>query len=248
MSDLAALRRAAVVGVLLAVVVAVPTTAAFFAAFGWDLQAALVGDPGAIIDGGPDAVALFHWGAIGDMFSSYLLLVPLALYLHRLLRPRKPWLADLGTVAGLAYIFVGASGAAILGAVGPPLLEAYATAAPPDRLAILTSFELLRNVVFFGLWQTLDPISLGAWVLSVGWLIRPDRRALGPLLVVIGGGLMALSGLTMLGIHSLTVLVVGFLVLLLVWAGWVVVDRASLRNRSTPTSGSSSPGAGSATR
>jgi len=226
-SDVAALRRVAVIGVVLAVVVGVTSTLAFLAAFGWDIAAALVGDPAAIIDGGPEAAALLRWGAIGDMFYSYLLLAPLALYLHRLLRPRKPWLADLGTLAGFAYIFVGASGAVILASVGPPLIEAYATAAPADRPAILVSFELLRNVVFFGLWQTLDPLTLGTWVASVGLLLRPERGAVGRFLVVLGGGLFAASGMTMLGIHSLPVIAVGVLLVVLVWAGWGLVDRAA---------------------
>ena len=227
MSDIAALRRVAVIGVVLAVVVGVLSTLAFFAAFGWDVTAAAFGDPAAIIDGGPEAAALLRWGAIGDMFYSYLLLAPLALYLHRLLRPRKPWLADLGTLGAFAYIFVGACGAAILATVGPSLIEAYATAGPTDRPAILISFELLRNAVFFGLWQTLDPLTLGTWVASVGWLLRPERGALGRFLVVAGGGLAAASLMTVLGIHSITVLGAGGLLIVLVWVGWGIVGRAA---------------------
>ena len=224
-SDLDALRRLATYSVLLALVVGVVSNVAFLAAFGWDFEAALFGDPSAILGGGASAAALLRWGAIGDMFYSYLLLVPLALFLHRRLRPIKPWLADLGTVGAFAYIFVGGSGAAILATVGSSLVEAYASAGPADRVAIATSFDVLRNIVYFALWQTLDAITAGMWLLSVGWLLLAERRVVGRLLVVLGAGFMAFSVLTMLGIHSLPAILVGLAVVLVVWGAWVATSR-----------------------
>ena len=232
MNDLAALRRAAVAGVVLALVIGVTSSFAFIAAYRFDPEA-LLADPGSIVDGGPATAALFRWGAIGDMLYSYLLLVPLALYLHLRLRPRKPWLADLGIIGAFAYIFVGAAGAAILAAAGPPLIEAYPAVGPPDRVVISTSFHLLTNAVFFGLWQTVDPIPLGTWLLSVGWLMREERRAVGRLLIVLGVSLIVAIARTTLGLHSVSVLVAGTALALLVWAAWVVVDRVGQRNRST---------------
>ena len=236
MNDLAALRRLALVAILLAVVIGVASSVAFVAAYRFDLET-LFTDPGSIIDGGPATATLFRWGAIGDMLYSYLLLVPLALYLHALLQPHKPWLADLGLVGAFAYIFVGAAGAAVLATAGPPLIEAYASAAPPDHLAISTSFDLLTDAVFLGLWQTVDAISLGTWLFSVGWLIRSERRAVGPLLVVIGVGLMVASTRTMLGLTSVSVLAAATGLVLLVWAGWVVLDHAGQQNPSRPDPG-----------
>ncbi len=230
-TDELGLRRPAIVGVLLAGVVAVPASIAFIAAFGWDLEAAISGNPSGIIDGGPTAAALFRWGAIGDMFYSYLLLVPLALYLNVRLRPRKPWLADLGALGAFAYIFVGAAGAAILASSGPPLIEAYATAGPSERVAILSSFETLRNIVFLGLWQTLDVITLGVWILSVGWLIRPHRRALSALLVALGLGTMTVSVLTPLGLPGLIKVGVAWGLPGLGWAAWFIADRVIQQKR-----------------
>ena len=225
------LRRVAIAGVWLAGMVAVPASIAFIAAFGWDLEAAISGNPSAIIDGGPTHAALFRWGAIGDMFFSYLLLVPLAMYLHARLRPRKPWLADLGALGAFAYIFAGGAGAAILAASGPPLIEAYVTAGPSERVAILSSFESLRNMVFLGLWQTLDVITLGVWVLSVGWLIRPHRRALGALLVALGVGTMTVSVLTPLGVPGLIKVGVAWGLPALGWATWLIVERVDPAQR-----------------
>ena len=229
--DLGALRRLTVASVLLAVVIAVPSTYAFVAAFGFDVEAAIFGDPAAILGRGPEAAALLHWGALGDMLYSYLLLVPLALYLHRKLRPRKPWLADLGTAGAFAYIFVGASSAAILATVGPSLIEAYAAAAPVDRQPIAISYGVMRDVVFFALWQTLDAITAGTWVLSVGWLILPENRARGLLLMAFGVAGLALGLQTVLGLHRLSYLAAGVAVPLAIWAGWLILDRLSQRER-----------------
>lgn len=200
-TDLDSLRRLALYSSLLAIAIAVPANVVFFTSFGWDFKAGFYGDPAAILGRAADAASLLRWGVIGDVFYGYLLWVPMALFLHRRLRPRKPWLADLGTVAAFAYIFVGAAGAAMMATAGSALVEQYFYALPQDRAAIATSFDLLRNVVFFGLWQTLDPITAGTWVASVGWLLITERRWLGRLLILVAIGLFGLSLLTMLGIH-----------------------------------------------
>lgn len=230
MNDLDALRRLARYSVALAIVLAVPSSIALFGAFGWDIEAAIFGDPAVILSRGLEAAPLLRWAAILDMLFSYLLLAPLALFLHRRLRPIKPWLADLGTAGAFAYIFVGAAAAAVLAMVGSSLVEAHATAAPADRAAIAISFDVLRNIVFFAVWQMLDAITAGTWILSVGWLLLGERRVVGRLLVVLGIGMFGLSATTMLGIHSLTVLLASLAVILLVWAGWVALDRGRTEN------------------
>lgn len=224
-SDLDSLRRLAVYCVGLAILLSVPSSLAFFAAFGGDAEAAIFGRPEAILSGGPEAAFLLRWAAILDMFYSYLLLIPLALFVHRRLRPMKPWLADIGAIGALAYIFVGASGAAILATVGSSLVDAHASAAPQEQAAIATSFDVLRNVVYFGLWQTLDPITAGLWVFSIGWLLMPERPFVGRLLVLVGVGMWGVSVMTMLGIHSLGVLLAGFGVVVLAWLAWTAVAR-----------------------
>jgi hypothetical protein len=169
------------------------------------------------------------------MFDFYLLLVPLALFLHRRLRDRRPWLADLGLAGALAYIFIGGAAAAILATAGSSLIEAYAAAALADRLAIAASFGLLRDALYFGVWQTLDPITAGTWILSVGWLLLVDRPVLGRLLVVVGISLWALALMTMLDIHSLAVVGAILVVVLVLWLGWVAIDRARRQQVERPT-------------
>jgi hypothetical protein len=230
MSDRPTLRGLVIGAALLAIVISVPSSLALVAPYGYDLDRLLT-DPGSIVVGGRSSATLFHWGALGDLLYSYVLWAPLALYLHGRLRPRKPWLADLGLVGAFAYIVVGGAGAAILAAAGPPLIEAYETAAASDRLVIATAFDTLARAVMHGLWQTLDPISLGTWLLSVGWLIRVERPKLGRLLVVLGVGGFLASVRTMFGFYGLGFLVVGFAVLLVVWVGWLVLDRSSPKSR-----------------
>lgn len=225
MTDLNALRRLAMIGVLLAVAIGIVSTLVALAAFGWDFEATTFGHPDAILGRGPEAALLFRWAFLGDMFYSYLLLVPLALFLHRRLRERRPWLADLGLAGALAYIFLGGAGAAILATAGSSLIEAYAVATPAERPAIATTYELVRNIVYFALWQTLDAITLGTWVFSVGWLLLADRPLLGRLLIVFGVGGWAAAVMTMLDVHSLAVIGAGLLVLLATWLAWVVMAR-----------------------
>jgi hypothetical protein len=227
MTDLDALRRAAFVGVALAVVIGIVAMPTYMAAFGWDLDAAVFVHPESVLGRGPDTAALWRWGFFGDMLFSYLLLLPLALFLHRRLRERRPWLADLGLTGALAYIFIGGAAAAILAHAGGSLIEAYDRAAPADRPAILASFHLLRDAFVFGVWQTLDALTAGTWFLSVGWLVLVERPVVGRLLVVLGVWAWSFAFVTtMSGIHSLAVLGGGFAVAVAAWIVWVAFERA----------------------
>ena len=229
MSDLDRLRRLAIVGAVLAAVVSVPANLAFFAAFGGDPEAAFYGTPNAILGGGPAAATLLRWGAIGDIFYSYLLLLPLALFIHRRLREKSPWLADIGLVCGFAYIFAGAAGAAILAIAGSALVDAYSTAASADQAHITTAFDLVRNIVFFALWQLLDVITLGTWIMTTGLLLLRDRPVTSRLLIALGGATVAASGLTILEVRSLVVVMLWFAVAVLVGASWGLLARSRLR-------------------
>jgi len=235
MTDLDSLRRLATWSSVLAIVISVPSSLAFFAAFGGNVEAAIFGDPAAILGGGASAAALLRWGAIGDMFYSYLLLVPLAVFLHRRLRPIQPWLADIGTIGALAYIFVGAAAAAILASVGSSLVEAYETAPAADLPAIAISFGVVRNIVFFGVWQMLDPLTAGTWVASVGLLFLSERPLIGRFLVVLGIGLAGFSVMTMLGIHSLTAVLAVLAVVGLAWFAWALLHRGRSGERRAST-------------
>ena len=229
MNDQDNLRRTAFIGVALALVVGVVTVPLYFAAFGWDIEAAIFVQPDAVLGQGAEVAPLWRWGFLGDMLWSYLLLTPLALFAHRRLRERGPWLADLGLTGALAYIFIGGGAAAVLAIAGSSLIEAHAAAAPTDQAAIVASFHLLRDGLVFGVWQTLDPITAGTWLVGAGWLLREERSRFGRLLVVLGFGLWVLALMTMLGIHSLAVLGAIFGAALVIWLGWTLIEQSGVR-------------------
>ena len=226
MADLEALRRAALVGVALAVVIGLVATPTYLAAFGWDVEAATFVHPEAALDQGPGTSALWRWGFAGDMLFSYLLLTPLALFLHRRLRERRPWLADVGLIGALSYILIGSASAAILTHAGSSLIEAYHAAAPGDQSAILSSFHLLRDAFVFGVWQTLDGLTAGTWLLSTGSLLLAERPLIGRLLVMLGLWAWAFVAVTTIsGIHSLALLGGGLTVALAIWILWFALGR-----------------------
>jgi len=222
MSDLQTLRRVALAGVLLAVVLGGASTALIFASVG-DFEAFTFGHVDTILRAGPQAAPLWRWAMLTDMLFSYLLLAPLALYGHRLLRERKPWLADLGLFGALAYITLGAASAASLAIAGSSLIESYGAASPEQQVAIVTSFTLLRDVFYYAIWQTVDAITLGTWLFASGWLLLSDRPRLGRLLVVLGGGTWSGGLMTMVGVHSLAVVALIFGAALGLWLLWLVV-------------------------
>jgi hypothetical protein len=226
MTDLDALRRAAIVGVALAVVVGIVATPTYLAAFGWDLEAAVFVHPEAVLGRGQATAVLWRWGFLGDMLFSYLLLLPLALFSHRRVRERRPWLADVGLAGALAYIFIGGAAAGILAQAGSSLIEAYDAADAAQRSSILTSFHLLRDAFVFGVWQTLDALTAGTWAFSIGWLLLTDRPLVGRLLVVLGAWAGVFAFVTMAGIHSLAVLGGGFAAAAAAWTLWAALQRA----------------------
>lgn len=224
MTDERVLRSLALGGVILAVVISVPASVAFLVPYGMDMDR-LLAEPGSIVGSGPDGATLFRLGAVGDLLYSYVLLAPLALYLHRLLRPRGAALADLGLVAAVAYVAIGATGAAILAAAGAPLIEAYTAAATSERAIIATAFDAVARAVMHGMWQTTHPFTLGTWIVTTGWLMRHERRRLGRLLVVVGVGAYLASLRTVSGLYGLDVMLVAGAGLLLAWLAWIALDR-----------------------
>jgi len=227
MNDLDRLRRLAIVSGGLGMVIGALAVVQFIVAFNGDPEAAFFGTPSAILGGDPDSAAWLRRAAFGYMWFPYLLLAPLTLFLHRRLRANGAWLADIGVVAGLAFIFVGACGAAILAVAGPSLIEAYAAAASAEQRAdIATAFGLLRNVVFLALWQVLESITLGTWILTTGLLLLQERRFSSSVLVVLGVAVLASGGLTMLGVRSLLVIVVWFAVAATIGIAWGLWRRA----------------------
>jgi len=173
---------------------------------------------------GADGARELRQGMILDMFSYYLPLLPVALFLWRWLRPRNPDWALFYTSCGLGYILVGAIGAAILAAVHPPLISAYAQASVEQRPVLETVFSAIGNMVYDGMWGILGVLLASIWFLGIGLLLRGERRLFSIFSIILGiSALLGSLGVT-LGIEALFLLGVIYALLAPVWALWLGID------------------------
>jgi hypothetical protein len=166
-----------------------------------------------------------------DMFGFYLLLGPIVLASHRFLAERTPWAQTL-TACGLAYVLIGAMGAAILAAAWPSILAAHAVAPAQEALLLRSNFALLTQLVYDGLWNTLEVLLAGVWWCGLGLALWPNSRAFAALTVFTGlfplldgvAGLFAIAPL-----HD--AMLTGYLVTSIIWP--VVLGVALLLPRAS---------------
>lgn len=135
-----------------------------------------------------DRAWLLRWGALTDMVGFYLLPVPVMLYLAHRFDAGRDALVGVATTAGIIFAVVGSIGAVTVATVVPPLLGSGT-----DQAAGV--LRLVRQIVFVGLWQTLETIPWGVWMLVVGGRLRRTSRWLGAAALVIGAAaLVAATG------------------------------------------------------
>lgn len=121
----------------------------------------------------PDRLGVFRWAALTDMLGYYLATVPVALYLRQRLAGRQPYLADVAATGAVIYATIGATAAMVL-AAGVPL-------GPGEAV-----LELWEQVVMAGMWQTLQGVPFGAFMLAVAQLLRGRRPGLAAASAIIG--------------------------------------------------------------
>jgi len=168
-----------------------------------------------------------------DMLGFYLLLAPIVLASHRFLRERTPWASTL-TASGLAYVLIGAMGAAILAAAWPSILASHSVAAPEEALLLRSNFALFTQLVYDGLWNTLEVLLVGIWWCGLGLALWPRSRGFA-VLTLLTGAFPLLDG--MAGMFALAPLheamLTGYLVMSIVWP--IVLGVMLLRvERATP--------------
>jgi hypothetical protein len=163
---------------------------------------------------GADAASPVLWGMWLSLFGSYLLVVPLALHLHRELRDDAPAVSDLASVGALLYILLGAAGAGVLAATAPHLMEQWSLADAAGRSDLLAQFDLARRIAEDGLQGVVQNVAGATWFIGMGVLLRAHRRGLGTTAIVIGvalvlntlGILVDVEGLRMLGLTGTVLL------------------------------------------
>jgi hypothetical protein len=177
-----------------------------------------------LLQAGAGGATLWRWGMILDMLGYYLLVAPLTLFLWRWLKPKDPDQVRLFTLCLLAYILIGAIGAAILATVFPPLMVAY-TALPEQRATLEVVFTAFTNTVYSGLWGLLEVFIAGIGWIGIGLFLRRERPAIGVTTVILGilALVTSLGGVTGIEAHALSGLF-PYLVLAPIWALWLGID------------------------
>jgi len=157
-----------------------------------------------------------------DLFGYYLPLIPLALYLPRLLNAEDSASVNMYTFLGLAYIICGAIGASLCITILPSLADNYLQASGPEQVIYFTVFSAFFNGIFFGLWDLLDPILAGIWWLGMGYHMRAKWRLLGRVSMILGAFTLLTSIGYILGKPDVEAMGLNvYLGLAPVWAAWL---------------------------
>jgi len=188
--------------------------------------------PASILGSGANGANLFRWGMILDMFGYYLLLAPLVLLLWNRLKPKGMNVITLSTLGGLAYILIGAIGAATLAAISPPLIEGYGQASVQQRQVYEVVFSGFLNVVYVGLWNLLES-SLGViWWLGIGLLLRREQPVLGLFTTELGiFALLDALGRILNMQLIYTIGLAGVLLVIPIWTLWFGIDLLGSRKK-----------------
>jgi hypothetical protein len=187
-------------------------------------------NPTSLLGSGANGATLFRWGMILDIFGYYLLLAPLALLVWSRLKSKGMNLITLYTFCGLAYMLIGAIGAATLAAISPPLIEGYGQASVQQRQVYEVVFSGFLNVVYVGLWNLLESSLGGIWWLGIGLLLRREQPALGIFTIVLGIFALLDALGRILDIQIIyTVGLAGVLLLIPIWSLWFGIDLLGIR-------------------
>lgn len=103
-----------------------------------------------------------------------LLLLPAIFFLHQWMKPRTAW-AELISFCGLAYVFTGSIGAAILAYVWPEIINAFPVAGIAEQLVLKNNFKLVNDIVYGGMWNMLEMIFAGIWWGATGILMLQNH-------------------------------------------------------------------------
>jgi hypothetical protein len=125
-----------------------------------------------------------------DMFGYYLLLLPVIFYFHKQYKYTSPWVT-LFTCCGLAYVLTGATGAAMLAAFWPGLMQDYLLPANENNAVLIEIFKAITIVVTKGFWNILEVIFAAVWWVGTGKLLYKEKRVLG--MITIAAGIFTLA-------------------------------------------------------
>lgn len=172
---------------------------------------------------GAEAGYLMKWSWLADLLGYYLLLVPAAFFIHHWLKHRNPYWISIFTFCGVAYMFTGCIGAAILAKIWPTLMSGYAASTNEVTKEIYSIvFTNSTQMVYGGIWGYFEFLLAGIWWIGIGFTMKPARKALGIVTIVLGiisivtvvGEIFALKNIALLGLLI-------YLLLAPFWACWL---------------------------
>jgi hypothetical protein len=173
--------------------------------------------------------ALLRGSMLADMLGYYLLLLPLIYYLRPYLSGQTRW-AGVITFCGLAYVLIGAIGAAVMAEVASRLYADYYASSPAGQTQIRVVYQAVIYLVYEGLWNLLGSLLAGLWWFLTGYFLHRFHKATARTALLLGSftALDAIGNLLGIGWLAETGLNV-YLVLAPVWAilmGVVVWNKA----------------------
>lgn len=223
------LRTAALGAITLTVALGMISNLLFVAAFQFRLD--WLFEPALAVTAGAASAELLKWAAITDLFSYYLPTAVVAIALWVALRAEGEVIAGLATIAALAYVIAGSIGAGALAMGGSLLLREHA-APGADQAAIGVAFATLIEVVWRGIWQLIDLVFVGTWMLGIARLIRRFQPRFAMLTLVVGLLALTIAAFSVLGLALGRDVALGLLFAAL--AAWSIWLGMLLWRRSTP--------------
>jgi hypothetical protein len=168
----------------------------------------------------PGNAETVRWAMILDMLGYYVLLAPLFVAVGRRLFDLGEQGAALWTIGALMYVTAGSVAAMALAYGVPPILRSYAQASSSGRAGLVLALTALTEAAVRGVWQTFDPIVIGAWAVASGLALRRlGRRSLGTIGVVLGGSAAVFAVLRATSVQwDLLLYAVGAVLGLGIWA------------------------------
>lgn len=178
-----------------------------------------------LLKAGEQAGNLMKWSWLADMLGYYLFLVPVAFLMYFWLKKNNPYWISIFTFCGLAYIFSGSTGAAMLAKTWPTLISGYTHANGITKELYEIVFTNTTEMVYGGIWGYLEFLLAGIWWIGVGFAMKSERKALGVVTIVLGIFTLAAAVGEVLTLKYIAF--VGLLVYLLlapIWAGWLGIS------------------------
>lgn len=188
-------------------------------AVGWDFDT--FGEPARLLALGAGAAAQIQWSYWLSSLGSYLLLLPLLIWLHHSLAERNPLFVRWYALCGLGYLILGGAGAAILASAWPFLMRAYPEADEATRAQLALLLPFSTALAEGGLQGLIQNIAGGVWWLGLGRLTWPEQRPFGAFNLMIGAALLLTALGNLLGAESLSAVgLIATLLLVPIWSIW----------------------------